>query len=105
MAVEINTQDWHVDEDGEITCNGAVIGSVLQADDFPCLDEADRPAIEAECKAFGQLIADAPKLLAALEAAMGQWRAYHSLQNDHDIEDEKSEEADIYRVCAKLVAR
>lgn len=57
-------------EDGEITARGAVVANVYQADDFPCLDDADRPAAEEECKANARLIAAAPDLLEACRSAL-----------------------------------
>lgn len=61
---------WAV-EDGEIVADGFVIGAVYGADDFPCHEAADGE--EEECHANARLVAAAPCLLAALEAALAHF--------------------------------
>jgi hypothetical protein len=41
---------------------------------------------------------------ACYRAAM-QWRAYHQLHNEHDIDDENSAEGDLYRSVMESLAK
>lgn len=60
----------HIGEDIEILHDGiGPIATVLGSDSFPCLDDADYDKADAEAQANAQLIAAAPDLLAALQAA------------------------------------
>lgn len=45
------------------------------------------------------------QLLEACKRAAMQWRAYHQLHNEHDIEDESSEEGDCYRFVEAAIAK
>lgn len=59
---------WTVDlETGEIEAQGAVIGTIYGADDYPCCEED----IDEECKANARLIAAAPDMLQALWSVLG----------------------------------
>ncbi len=80
---------WEVDlENGEITAKGpVVIGTIYGADDFPC-NEDD---IAEECKANACLVATAPELLAACEAALR-------------LAEEMSE-GDLYNQIKKAIAK
>lgn len=44
-----NAGPWAFDiEENDITCNGAPIFSVYRADDFPCIEDEDRPAADMD---------------------------------------------------------
>ncbi len=65
---------WEVDlETGEINAQGAVLGTIYGADDFPCCDED----IDEEYKANARLIAATPDLLAACKTMVKLWDAEH----------------------------
>ena len=53
---------------GEIS--GAAICRVLEADDFPCVEEGTEADVQAECEANARLVAAAPDLLEALRKLM-----------------------------------
>ncbi len=58
---------WKVDlETGEIEAQGAVLGTIYGADDYPCCEED----VSEECRANARLIAAAPEMLDALKACL-----------------------------------
>lgn len=71
------------DIDGTVLIHGAAdcpgltpVALVYTADAFPCVEDEDRAAFEAECKANAALIAAAPDLLAACEATLDLMTEY-----------------------------
>ena len=46
------------------------VASIKESFDFPCLDESQEAAVQAECVANARLIAAAPDLLEACKAAL-----------------------------------
>lgn len=56
-------------EEGVIKKEEALLASVYTSADFPCLDDEERPEVDAEAMANGSLFAAAPELLEALLGA------------------------------------
>jgi len=71
--------------------SGAMICKVLEADDFPCLEEGTHGDVQDECLANARLIAAAPDMLEALKAAKETIRVWHG-PNAWDIYDRSSPE-------------
>lgn len=64
---------WYI-EPGTLTILSEVAGNaticeVMEADDFPCVEEGTEADVQAECEANARLIAAAPEMLDALRTA------------------------------------
>jgi hypothetical protein len=73
MAAKHTPGPWTAGSEGDAT--GEIVGphmvyvaSVATIVDFPCIEDDERPAVEAECRANAALIAAAPELYEALRS-------------------------------------
>jgi hypothetical protein len=84
---------WAFDPDFEtVTAEvGAVVADVCVADDFPCLEDDERPKVDAQCLANGHLIAAAPELYEALSEL---FRSYKQLADSGDAGNWSLEDQD-----------
>lgn len=74
----------------------------LLIDDYGC-EPALRQAVRLNVAE--PLVQSATELLEACKRAAMQWRAYHQMHNEHDIEEENSEEGDCYRFVEAAISK
>lgn len=67
---KISQGEWKRDDQLVEGPGGVLIATIAEADDFPCADDEDRPAIDAECEANADFIAHAPTDIAARAEAI-----------------------------------
>lgn len=65
---EANLADADEQENISIEAQGSFIATVFNAEEFPCLEDDERPAVDVMARATAHLIKAAPALYAALAA-------------------------------------
>lgn len=94
---------WILDDfevSGEVS--GAATCRVLEADDFPCIEEGTEADVQAECEANARLIAAAPDMLEALRDCASVLPQYRLKGNT--LTDDEALEAVLERVT-EIVAK
>ena len=69
MSAAFTPGPWAFDDDDELVVSAVsatMIARAFSSADFPCLEDDERDAVEAECRANASLIAAAPELYEAL---------------------------------------